>query len=662
MSEDYATCWWCRRSTYRTLFLVAFVACYILFGAYIFQLIEKSKEDELRACVQDIRADFLKEHGQCMTDVELEAFIVEIVKASESGVSAIHNVSSEPNWSFGQSIFFAGTILTTIGYGHNTPLSEGGKVFCIIYALIGVPLTLILFAIVVERLMIPSTMILIFLGKKMEHLYKAVYIRFLHLFIVFAILLLFVFIIPSVIFTTIEEEWNFLNSIYYCFISMTTIGLGDYIPGEQPNQKHRTVYKVFITIYLLLGCIIMLFTLAVIYEIPELNIHGLHFYMRSEEQDDEHEQQTLKDSINPGNNYADLDKVAEGGSLIEGSPAREQPHSPARSHVSNCLQKAGGKMSEDCATCWCCRRSTCRTLFLVVLIACYILLGAYIFQLIEKSKEDELRACVQDIRADFLKGHGQCLTDGELEAFIIEIVTASESGVSAIHNVSSKPNWSFGQSILFAGTTLTTIGYGHMRPLSEGGKVFCIVYALIGVPLTLIMFATVVERLMIPSTMLLEFLGKKTEQLHTPAYIRFLHLFIVFTILLLLVFIIPAVIFTTIEEEWNFLDSIYYCFISMTTVGFGDYIPGEQPNQSYRTVYKGFITIYLLLGCIIMLFTLAVMYEIPELNLHGIHFYMRSDELDDEDSINPGNNYTDLDKVAEGGSLNEGSPAREQPE
>ncbi|XP_064623627.1 potassium channel subfamily K member 1-like isoform X2 [Lineus longissimus] len=322
MSEDYATCWWCRRSTCRTLFLVAFIVCYILLGAYIFQLIEKPIEDELRACVQDIRADFLKGHSQCMTDGELEAFIVEIVKASERGVSAIYNVSSEPNWSFGQSIFFAGTVLTTIGYGHTTPLSEGGKVLCIVYALIGVPLTLIMFTAVVERLMIPSTKFLKFLGKKMEHLHKAVYIRFLHLFIVFTILLLLVFIIPSVIFSTIEEEWNFLDSIYYCFISMTTIGLGDYIPGEQPNQKHRTVYKVFITIYLLLGLICMMFTLAVMYEIPELNL-GLHFYMRSDEEDDE--KQRLKDSINPGNNYTDLDKVAEGGSLNEGSPAREQP-------------------------------------------------------------------------------------------------------------------------------------------------------------------------------------------------------------------------------------------------------------------------------------------------------------------------------------------------
>ena len=46
---------------------------------------------------------------------ELEDFIVAIVKANNRGVSAAANASGEPNWSFGQSLFFAGTILTTIG-------------------------------------------------------------------------------------------------------------------------------------------------------------------------------------------------------------------------------------------------------------------------------------------------------------------------------------------------------------------------------------------------------------------------------------------------------------------------------------------------------------------------------------------------------------------
>lgn len=48
-------------------------------------------------------------------DEALEELITEIVQASNRGVSAIRNATGEPNWSFGQSLFFSSTIVTTIG-------------------------------------------------------------------------------------------------------------------------------------------------------------------------------------------------------------------------------------------------------------------------------------------------------------------------------------------------------------------------------------------------------------------------------------------------------------------------------------------------------------------------------------------------------------------
>ena len=45
----------------------------------------------------------------------LEAFITRIVEANNRGISAITNLTVEPNWSFGQAVFFSGTVLTTIG-------------------------------------------------------------------------------------------------------------------------------------------------------------------------------------------------------------------------------------------------------------------------------------------------------------------------------------------------------------------------------------------------------------------------------------------------------------------------------------------------------------------------------------------------------------------
>jgi potassium channel subfamily K member 1 len=130
------------------------------------------------------------------------------------------------------------------GYGHVSPLSNGGKVFCVIYAAVGIPLTLILFTALVERLMGVTSLLLSGLINGLGHLYRTVYIRLVHITIIFCFVLVFVFLIPSAVFTIIEHNWNFLDSFYYCFISMTTIGLGDYIPGDEPHQTYRPLYKI----------------------------------------------------------------------------------------------------------------------------------------------------------------------------------------------------------------------------------------------------------------------------------------------------------------------------------------------------------------------------------------------------------------------------------
>lgn len=50
-----------------------------------------------------------------IADDELEKFIGEVLKASSRGISALRNATSEPNWTFGQALFFSTTVVTTIG-------------------------------------------------------------------------------------------------------------------------------------------------------------------------------------------------------------------------------------------------------------------------------------------------------------------------------------------------------------------------------------------------------------------------------------------------------------------------------------------------------------------------------------------------------------------
>ncbi|KAK7071337.1 Potassium channel subfamily K member 12, partial [Halocaridina rubra] len=53
-------------------------------------------------------------------------------------------------------------------------------------------------------------------------------------------------------------------------------------------------------------------------------------------------------------------------------------------------------------------------------------------------------------------------------------------------------------------------------------------------------------------------------------------------------------------EEWNYADSLYFCFASFATIGFGDFVSAQQDNSFYGPglyAYRFFNFTVLVLGC-----------------------------------------------------------------
>jgi len=265
-------------SSVRLFSLGLFFVFYLAMGASIFSAIESPIEKDEMDRLRQKKQDFLQKYD-CITDSSLDDLIEEIVNANNRGVSLEKNGSAVPSWSFGQSFFFSSTVVTTIGYGHQTPLSPEGKSFCIIYGLIGIPMTMLLVTAVVERLMVPVNLLLIWLNNTMGHLYSPFSLRLFHLGLILLAIVITLFVIPAAVFTGLEPNWNYLDSMYYCFISLTTVGLGDFIPGDTPGQHLRPLYKACTTFYLLLGVTGMMLLLTVFYNIPEFDIS--HFFLMS---------------------------------------------------------------------------------------------------------------------------------------------------------------------------------------------------------------------------------------------------------------------------------------------------------------------------------------------------------------------------------------------
>ncbi|KAL4641313.1 potassium channel subfamily K member 1 [Arapaima gigas] len=272
------------RSSWYFLFLLLGYVLYLVFGAVVFSSVELPYEDLLRQKLRAAKRQFLQDN-ECLSEERLEEFLARALAASNYGVSVLNNASSNWNWDFTSALFFASTVLSTTGYGHTVPLSDGGKAFCIVYSVIGIPFTLLFLTAVVQRIMVFSTRRPVMYVHTRWGLSKPL-VSAIHAALLTVVVTSCFFLIPAAVFSDLEDNWNFLESFYFCFISLSTIGLGDYVPGEGQHQKFRELYKVGITVYLILGLIAMLVVLETFCELQQLKQLRKMFYLKKEKPQD----------------------------------------------------------------------------------------------------------------------------------------------------------------------------------------------------------------------------------------------------------------------------------------------------------------------------------------------------------------------------------------
>ncbi|KAG8143741.1 putative Potassium channel subfamily K member protein [Naja naja] len=276
-----------RRGAVLAAFALAY-AGYLLLGALIISAVERPYESRLRAELRELKSDFLRS-SPCLSEARLERFLGAVLSADRHSAALLHNDSAATsNWDFASAFFFASTLITTVGYGYTTPLSDAGKAFCILYAVVGVPFTMLVLTATVQRLVGTFT------SGPLEYLAlrwgsDRRILSWGHLFVLMGLVLVAFFLVPAAIFSSLEESWSFLDAFYFCFISLCTIGLGDYVPGEQPGQHLRPLYKVSITVYLLLGLMAMLLILQTFHKLADL--HGLSelVFLPPEQPPEEHQ-------------------------------------------------------------------------------------------------------------------------------------------------------------------------------------------------------------------------------------------------------------------------------------------------------------------------------------------------------------------------------------
>uniref|UniRef100_A0A8C2XG91 Potassium two pore domain channel subfamily K member 16 n=1 Tax=Cyclopterus lumpus TaxID=8103 RepID=A0A8C2XG91_CYCLU len=216
------------------------------------------------------------------------------------------------------------------------------------------------------------------------------------------------------------------------------------------------------------------------------------------------------------------------------------------------------------------------TVLLIVAHFTYLLVGATIFQILEREAESNNRNYFQLEKLNFLANY-TCLDRPALEKFVI--LDAWERGVNPSGNSTNPSNWDFSSSFFFAGTVVTTIGYGNLSPSTVSGQVFCVFYALCGIPLNLAF---------------LKQLGKFRQQNHSVRQtVEALAVSLFFITGSLLFLVIPPLLFSYVEG-WTFGEGFYFSFITLSTIGFGDYVVGTDPDKEYISLYRSLAGIWII--------------------------------------------------------------------
>ena len=116
-----------------------------------------------------------------------------------------------------------------------------------------------------------------------------------------------------------------------------------------------------------------------------------------------------------------------------------------------------------------------------------------------------------------------------------------------------------------------------MTPRTFGGQLFCIFYAFFGIPLTGLMLKSIGERIMDGIDSCFHAIDKRLLQREARSVnCRTSVLLFVIMLLMLIVLALLAVY----QEGWSFFEGIYFAFITLSTIGFGDYVP-SHPEQKF---------------------------------------------------------------------------------
>ncbi|KAL1252889.1 hypothetical protein QQF64_017582 [Cirrhinus molitorella] len=234
-------------------------------------------------------------------------------------------------------------------------------------------------------------------------------------------------------------------------------------------------------------------------------------------------------------------------------------------------------------------------IFILIGVLLYLMMGALVFNALEAPNEESHHDELQATRQEFL-GNYTCVDPAHLSKLIDKVAEAISVGVDPNSNTTFSTSWDLASAFFFCGTIVTTIGYGNISPKTEWGQFFCICYTLVGIPLFGFLLAAAGDHL---GTSLRNAIAKVEALLWkwkvSPTIVRVITAVLSILLGCVLFIFLPILVFQKVEN-WSLLESAYFVVITLTTVGFGDYVAGDSGDAGQDHWYKPLVWFWVLFG------------------------------------------------------------------
>lgn len=133
-------------------------------------------------------------------------------------------------------------------------------------------------------------------------------------------------------------------------------------------------------------------------------------------------------------------------------------------------------------------------------------------------------------------------------------------------------------------------GYGNIVPKTVGGRLFCIVYAFIGIPGTCLTLKALGDKISEVVSILIAVVERRLLKRKRPTKIQLkTTLFNLFLTAFVVLPLCTAIVYMREANQWTYFDCFYFTFTTLTTIGYGDFVPYFANTLDFLLVIVAFI-------------------------------------------------------------------------